>query len=339
MALSRCTVRKKDEKKTGKPVNQDVSLKESVFHGSAAFPAAIYDDDLSMEEVIWHWHEEFEAGWITEGSIIVEAGNIKALLKKGQGFFINSGFIHAMRNADPGKPAGLRSIVFHQSIIAGVPGSIFEQKYILPVLHDPFQKALSLQEDDRIITYLQNAWNAMHSESDNYPLTVRDELSAIFADLAERTSRVSTDVRHDAQRSERTQIMLETIHAQYDEDLSLEEIAASANVSVSEALRCFHEVLGSTPVQYLKKYRLARAAQMLRETDESVSDILSACGFSDGSYFSRSFRKVYQCNPQEYRNLSVKKQIAQYAMPVLNDKDHPVSEGSPVPEQQSDTAE
>ena len=145
MARSRCSVSGKNTKKRMKPVNQDVSLKESVFHGSALFPAAIYDDDLTLEEVIWHWHEEFEAGWITEGRIIVDGGNTHITLERGQGFFVNSGVIHAMRNADPGKPAGLHSIAFHPSIVSGASGSIYEQKYVLPVLHDPFLKLLVMK--------------------------------------------------------------------------------------------------------------------------------------------------------------------------------------------------
>lgn len=304
MAISKCVVSKKNTKNTARPSNPDISLKESVFHGSAAFPAAVYDDDLTMEEVIWHWHEEFEAGWITAGAVILDAGNMHARLEKGQGFFINSGVIHAFRNADPGNPAGLRSIVFHQSIVGGVPGSIYEQKYISPVLHDPFQKVLILEEGSSIIRHLREAWNAVEEETAEYPLTVRSELSGIFAALSAKAEHGQKDAESDfdTQRFERTQLMLEVIHTDYGENLTLEAIADVANVSVSEALRCFHKVLGSTPVQYLKRYRLARAAQMLRETDESVSDIYSSCGFSDGSYFSRSFRKIYGCRPGEYRN-------------------------------------
>ena len=95
--------------------------------------------------------------------------------------------------------------------------------------------------------------------------------------------------------------MLTCIHSQYGSELSTAAIAASASVSESKCLRCFRTTIGTTPIQYLKHYRIQQAAKLLMETGEKVSDIAAVCGFQDMSYFTRTFRKIMGCVPTEYR--------------------------------------
>ena len=80
-------------------------------------------------------------------------------------------------------------------------------------------------------------------------------------------------------------------------------IAASASVSASECLRCFHSIIHCTPIQYLRRYRIQRSAELLRQTDMSVSEIGVLCGFQEMSYFARSFKEIRGCTPTEYRKL------------------------------------
>ena len=84
-------------------------------------------------------------------------------------------------------------------------------------------------------------------------------------------------------------------------DLTVEQIAASASISPSECLRCFHDMIGTTPNQYLRDQRAQRAAELLCGTGLRVTEIAMQCGFQDASYFARAFRQVYGCGPTEYR--------------------------------------
>ena len=95
--------------------------------------------------------------------------------------------------------------------------------------------------------------------------------------------------------------MLQFIQEHYAEDVSVEQIAASAAISPSECLRCFHDMIGTTPNQYLRDQRTQRAAELLCGTGLQVSEIAAQCGFRDASYFARAFRQVYGCGPTDYR--------------------------------------
>ncbi|MCD8022091.1 MAG: helix-turn-helix transcriptional regulator, partial [Lachnospiraceae bacterium] len=67
--------------------------------------------------------------------------------------------------------------------------------------------------------------------------------------------------------------------------------------------RCFHEMLNTTPMQYVMETRLKKAAALLRSTNKSAKDIALDCGFNDTSYFTKMFRLRYDCTPGKYRKL------------------------------------
>ena len=90
-------------------------------------------------------------------------------------------------------------------------------------------------------------------------------------------------------------------------DLTVEQIAASASISPSECLRCFHDMIGTTPNQYLRDQRAQRAAELLCGTGLRVTEIAMQCGFQDASYFARAFKKRTGETPTQYRRRVSKK--------------------------------
>ena len=100
--------------------------------------------------------------------------------------------------------------------------------------------------------------------------------------------------------------MLEHIHTHYFEPLQLSDIAQAADLSERECLRCFNRTIGDTPVQYLLKHRLLRSAAMLHSMPSaSIAEISAKCGFDHPSYYTKQFRRFYQCTPRDYRSQHV----------------------------------
>ena len=94
---------------------------------------------------------------------------------------------------------------------------------------------------------------------------------------------------------------LEYIEENLDQDISLEEMAASAGVSKTEVLRCFHKTLQTTPYSYVMEVRLSKATDLLAQTGLSVGEIASRTGFNQQSYFGRRFKEKTGMTPLEYR--------------------------------------
>ena len=69
--------------------------------------------------------------------------------------------------------------------------------------------------------------------------------------------------------------------------------------------RAFKEVLTQSPSDVIINLRMQKAEYLLKDKSLNISEISYACGFNDPKYFSRLFRKSFDCSPKEYRNAHV----------------------------------
>ncbi|MCM1335369.1 MAG: AraC family transcriptional regulator [Bacteroides sp.] len=280
-------------------------INETGMHGTPDFPIAIYNDNVTIECVNWHWSEELDVGIVTEGSVLLACGNCKYTLSEGDIFFVNSNVLHFMGNADPPKKSAFRSIVFHGSLIGGDENSVFHQKYLLPIIGNPNLRELTVKPNSiyhkRLSKLLTNVWDLILSESPDYEIVVRSELSELFRILLHMPeNNVVIYSESNFIQENRVRMIMDHINAHYSESITLDELAKAVSVSKSEVLRCFKNIVGQSPIQYLKNYRLQAAAYLLKNTDYSVGTICELCGFGDNSYFAKSFKEMYHCSPREY---------------------------------------
>ncbi|MBP0048270.1 GlxA family transcriptional regulator [Marinobacterium sp. AK62] len=95
---------------------------------------------------------------------------------------------------------------------------------------------------------------------------------------------------------------LELMRENLEEVLSCEEIAQLVGISTRQLERLFHQHLQLSPAQYYMELRLERARHLLQQSSLTILQIATACGFSSTSYFSRCFRRKYDCSPREARS-------------------------------------
>jgi AraC-like DNA-binding protein len=79
------------------------------------------------------------------------------------------------------------------------------------------------------------------------------------------------------------------------------KLADTINVSEDYLTRIFHREMGLSPWDYLNRYRIFLAAELLRQTDRPIQDIALRAGFQDHAYFSRVFKKIYGLSPGRLR--------------------------------------
>jgi AraC-like DNA-binding protein/mannose-6-phosphate isomerase-like protein (cupin superfamily) len=86
-----------------------------------------------------------------------------------------------------------------------------------------------------------------------------------------------------------------------DEQIQLSGLARIASMSRRSFIRAFQAATGTSPIAYLIRQRISRAATLLRQNDRSISEIAFEVGFSDSNYFTRQFRKAFGFPPSQYR--------------------------------------
>lgn len=270
-----------------------------------AFPIGCYLDNLSSDAVPWHWHNDLEAVVIAEGSCTFFIDSEQYILKKGDGIFINADFLHMVTENQSGDCL-LHSITFHPRLVGGSPDSIFWQKYLHPMLTDRsfscafFSPSISWQKE--VLKTIESAWHTNADESPGYEFHVRNLMSQLIWLIAShRPSGQATPSEKSLRDGERIKHMLQYIHDHYSEEIDTRQIAESAMISTSECLRCFRSTIGTTPIKYVRQYRIQQAARLLTTTTQKIIDIGTFCGFQKMSYFARSFKAQMGYLPSEYR--------------------------------------
>ena len=93
----------------------------------------------------------------------------------------------------------------------------------------------------------------------------------------------------------------------HDADFNVERIGEEMGMSRVQLYRKIKSLTGTTPVELLRKSRLARGHQLLEATDRSISEIAYDTGFSAPSYFTKCFKDEYGISPGEVRSEGSKK--------------------------------
>ena len=293
-------------------LNPTFKSDETGMHGKEEFPLAVYQADVTDNFVSWHWHEEFEMGFVIEGCVIMECGNEKFTLDKGDVYFLNANTLHAFFRCAEEPKSVFRSIVVHGSVMGGRENSIYHKKYLDPIVENGNLRELVITAKDRdhskIYRLLTNIWNAVKLEITDCELVVRNELSLFFQILVHLSEQDMPPCPTASVTQEtRLRDILNFMHSHYAEKITLDDIAAAAFISKSEVLRCFKNIIGQSPIGYLKNYRLRNAVYMIQNTSYSINTICELCGFDDHSYFSKSFKDAYGCSPRDFKNQSMEK--------------------------------
>lgn len=287
-------------------LNIDAARREMNPHGTSEFPCAGYLcrlSDLPTDAIIWHRHEELEIIYIQEGTMKLLVPGEEYHLAKGEIALINSDILH-YAIGDPF--CELHSAVFSHVLVSGGNTTAFYKKYVYPLLAFPGFTVWRTGRQD-LAEDFQAAFSALETDAFACEFTVRERLSRIllscFQAFAPQLPTQRSGKNTDTVRIER---MLEYIHTHYFEPLQLSDIAQAADLSERECLRCFNRTIGDTPVQYLLKHRLLRSAAMLHSMPSaSIAEISAKCGFDHPSYYTKQFRRFYQCTPRDYRSQRV----------------------------------
>ncbi|MBA3865165.1 MAG: helix-turn-helix transcriptional regulator [Solirubrobacterales bacterium] len=89
--------------------------------------------------------------------------------------------------------------------------------------------------------------------------------------------------------------------ARFFEPLGVDDLAAAAGLSRAHFSREFRRVFGVSPHAYLLTRRLERAAALLRNTDNSVTEVCLAVGLQSIGSFTTSFKRTFGLSPTVYR--------------------------------------
>jgi len=87
-----------------------------------------------------------------------------------------------------------------------------------------------------------------------------------------------------------------------DEEITMQALSKAAGYSLWYSIRIFKELLGKTPFDFIRAVRLTKAAEKLRDTNNSVLTVAMDAGFSSHDGFTRAFKRQFNITPQKYKD-------------------------------------
>lgn len=286
-------------------ISTDNDLKSTLSYGTKEFPFTAFRDAVEAYKdryVEAHWHREFQFSAVVRGNVIYRIGGTGLHLSAGDIIFVNSGVIHRCDTEN----SGLKDNILFSPEFGAVPGSTVYEKYVEPFLtsdleyrvfprNKPATAAVSV-----IVGRICGMFDSNDSLRELKLLTLVSSLWELLLADAENIVKRATSQKNRMVNI-RLQKMIEYIHSHYSEHIHLEDIAAAANVSQSEAIRCFRAGIQTSPVNYLNDYRLLQARERLVSSNETVTSVAFSSGFESPGYFSRVFKEKFGCTPNDYR--------------------------------------
>lgn len=252
--------------------------------------------NMTNMAALCHWHEDVEFLMPFNGHLSYNVNGQQLYIAEGNAIFVNSRQLHYGFSTD-GTDCEYHCICFKPELLAGHP--YFYDRYVLPLLTNQNLPYLLLEQENPAHTpILDGIPEIMQHSTRNMALLGRlHTLWQGIYDLAGTGSASFTDDRNlDVLKR-----MLGFIHTQYSERITLEQIAATGGVSRSKCCQIFKKYMGHSPNDYVTTYRLEKATELLRTTDQAVTEIAFSCGFNSASYFAEVFTKNKGCTPKEYR--------------------------------------
>ncbi len=252
----------------------------------------------------YHWHMEYEIDLVVRGSVTLTLNESQVHAEAGDIIFIRDGVVHG------GHPETTDTIydciVFDMKKM--LAGSHTFQDRIEDVLKHVtlINKYLPASTPD-IPRLIQHLFRSMKEEHTGYELVVTGLLYTFLGFIFQQGlyhEAASLPLReHRRKRITQLKQTFQLIDSQYQQPLTLTDLAQAANLSPNYFCRFFQKITHHSPIDYLNRYRIEMACLKLTHTNDSITEIAFSCGFNDVSYFIRLFRRYKETSPRKYKQL------------------------------------
>ena len=276
---------------------------EIVNYDNPSFPSYIYPGWVAPK-VTWervpHFHEDTEMVAVTEGTLAYSVNGKTLVLEAGDTIFINSNQIHYLICLNE---SVARYVIFvcHPSIIS--TSVDVEMNAVLPITQNndlSYIRFRCMNEySKKIFSIMMELPDIRH---DSFQITKHMfEMWEIIMKQSSAIGMLEKDTEGADIHRQSFKSMMYYIQQNYQGNLTLDNIAASGNISKSLCNRLFNIYVGESPISYGMHFRVRKAAEYLRSTAYPLAQIADMTGFCGVSYMSETFRKFLGSSPSRYR--------------------------------------
>jgi len=274
-----------------------LEYREQRAHNTQGFPFAYYHITPvhPRYNMVYHWHPEYELILIVAGRLQMRLDSAAFTAVAGDILLITDGMLHG------GVPEGCvyECIVF--DIQAVFPPALCDEDMRRILQHKKPIRSLFTKEM-RPYRHAVKMFEAMRQHTKGYHYQALGALHQFLGEVILNEMYEPVQFKESKSRKEmvRMKDVLEMIRSNYHDILTLDAIAECAKMNEKYFCRYFRSVTGRTPMDYLNYYRIECACEQLTLSDKSILQVGLDCGFNDGSYFVKVFKRYKAMTPSQY---------------------------------------
>ena len=246
------------------------------------------------DSILKHSHEFVELFFVEKGKGIQEIGNERFPVSENELYVISGKEEHSIRPDCEEENFRIVNIIFDPSVTA-FDLSVFS-----------FRDAVRAGENDRIRSLISAMYRIYTDKGLYYGDFLIGYLNLLLAECAVQihsqgrkgASAQNLTRKINASYVDRT---VEYLQENYANKITLSDIQREVGLSVGYLQKLFREERKTSIINYLLRYRIEKACQLLLETDLSVREISERVGFSDLKNFYTAFKKIVHTSPNAYR--------------------------------------
>ena len=282
-----------------------LKLTDHAFLSDPSLPIEVHMRDPHPQFPL-HSHTFDELVIVFKGTALHEVDEQAFPIKAGDVFVITGSHQHQYRDMTT---LALANVLFDMEKldmehwdIRALPGfhALFSLEPTFRAQHQ-FQSRLRLS--NRQLDHANELVTALASETSSRSPGYRVMARGLFMQLVVFLSRCYSDTPGtESPDILRLGDVIAHMEQHFSESITLEDLATRAHMSKRHFQRVFQTCTGNSPIAYLLSVRLRNAAELLRGTTREITDVAFACGFRDGNYFTRCFRKHMGATPKVYRD-------------------------------------
>ena len=282
--------------------------KESRQHGNILYPFEMlkFVQGIPNISIKTHWHDETEIIYVTEGEISANINDLTYNCRMGDILIINKGEIHNITGMDGA--VSYYAFMFDASALSFSAADTVQKKYLDPINRDELIFRNKIGKDESFNKELTDIImqialvNMDHTPA--YMLITKGLLLQLFGILFagklyyEKKSNSSSEHKYILLKQ-----IVQYIDEHFSEPIHLNDISARFNITPKHFCKFFKNNFHKTLTEYIIDMRVEYALNLLSDTDDSVTDIAFKCGFSNMSYFTRTFKHKTGYTPSQFKKL------------------------------------
>ena len=253
----------------------------------------------------WHYHPELELHYLIQGKGIRFIGDNVSQFDEGELILLGQNLPHFWKSNEEyfqQKNLVCEAIVIHfLPDVFGRDFLLLPETFVINKLYERARKGLLISGEakKKIILLMQKALTAQNLER----CIVLLEIIDILASTSEFNHIASFNAFFQTQGSDT--LRLNEIYSytlnNFNNNISLDEIASIANLSVTSFCRYFKIITKKTYKDFLGEIRISHACRLIMEDKMNLEMICFQCGFNNVSNFYRQFKKIEGLTPLDYK--------------------------------------